>query len=224
MGARVIRMLRLPEFILSDPDLTIRRWLVDDADALAAAIHDSLNELRQWLPWVVGEPLDIRERRALVTQWGHTWEAGGSVMLGAFMGDRVVGASGMHRRIGPGGLEFGYWVRSGLTGQGLATRIALAVTDAAFQLPDVDHVEIHHDEANRASARIAGKLNFVLVDRVPRTPAAPGDTGTQFIWRLGREAWTQRSPVRTTEPHRTALAHQEPPHARVHPQHADIVP
>lgn len=186
------RSVRLPERVLTDSDLAIRRWRVNDAPALATAIEDSLDELRKWLPWVAMEPLTLAQRRALISEWEHDWEEGGSVLLGAFVGDTVVGASGMHRRIGPGGIEFGYWVRSGFTGQGLATRIAAAVTAAAFRLPDLDHVEIHHDRANTASERIPAKLGFALVAEVPRKPVAPSDSGTQCVWRMTRQLWQQR--------------------------------
>lgn len=45
-------------------------------------------------------------------------------------------------RIGPGGLETGYWVHQAHTRRGLATAAAAALTDAALALPGIDRVEI----------------------------------------------------------------------------------
>lgn len=40
----------LPEHITSDPELTIRSWLVSDAEALAAPVEDSSEQLRLGFP------------------------------------------------------------------------------------------------------------------------------------------------------------------------------
>lgn len=47
------------------------------------------------------------------------------------VGDEVVGGCGLHRRVGPGGLEIGYWVHAAWTRRGIAaaagfTRVAAA--------------------------------------------------------------------------------------------------
>jgi RimJ/RimL family protein N-acetyltransferase len=60
----------------------------------------------------------------------------------------------------------------------------------AFALPGVTHVEIHHDVANPASGRVPAKLGFVHVSDEAHAIEAPGETGTQRIWRMERSAWT----------------------------------
>ena len=57
-------------------------------------------------------------------------------------------------RIGPGGLEIGYWVHRACTRRGLATAASAALVEAAFGLPGVDRIEIVHDELNVASAGV----------------------------------------------------------------------
>ena len=88
------------------------------------------------------------------------------------------------RRIGPGGLEIGYWVRTDRTGRGVATEAAGLLTDAALALPDVDHVEIHHDEANAASGRVPAKLGYALVGRDEVERLNPGEVGVSLVWRI----------------------------------------
>jgi ribosomal-protein-serine acetyltransferase len=58
-------------------------------------------------------------------------------------------------------------------------------TGAAFALGAVDRVEIHHDEANRASGGIPAVLGFRCVGTFPRAPAgAPAETGREVRWRM----------------------------------------
>ena len=107
-------------------------------------------------------------------------------------GGVLVGGCGLMRRIGPGGLEIGYWVHQAWTRRGLATAASAALVEAAFRLPGVDRIEIVHDELNVASAGVPRKLGFTEVARrsVDLPPPAGTDTGTDIgtdiVWRLVR--------------------------------------
>jgi RimJ/RimL family protein N-acetyltransferase len=98
----------------------------------------------------------------------------------------VVAAVVLMRRVGPGGLELGYWVRSDRAGQGLATELAGAAAEAALALPDVERVEIHCDVANGASGRVAAKLGFTLDREVDDEVLTAGESGRLQIWILRR--------------------------------------
>jgi RimJ/RimL family protein N-acetyltransferase len=99
----------LPEYIAGSDALTLRRWTRDDAAQLSEAIADSLDHLRPWMPWVAHEPLSLTDRQALIDSWEQEWLAGGDLLMGVFVDGAVSGGCGLHRRIGPGGLEIGYW-------------------------------------------------------------------------------------------------------------------
>ncbi|MFD9099145.1 GNAT family N-acetyltransferase [Streptomyces collinus] len=94
----------------------------------------------------------------------------------------VVGSCGLHRRIGPGGLDIGYWLHHAWTGRGLAAMAAAALVQAGRGLPGIDRIEIHHDEAHPASGAVARRLGFT--EMLPEGPDAPGETGVQVRWRL----------------------------------------
>ena len=170
-------------------DLVIRRWRRTDVLALETAVAESLDHLRPWMPWVAGEPMSPADRQALLGRWERAWRAGEEHNYALFAGGRVVGGCGMMRRIGPGGIEIGSWVHPRHLRRGYATAAAASLTDAAFGLADVTHVEIHHDVANVASGRVPARLGFRLVGDEPRTIEAPGETGTNRIWRLWRHEW-----------------------------------
>ncbi len=166
-------MERLPETI-SAPRLTLRRWVPDDALALATAITENVEHLRPWMPWIAVEPQSLPNRVALITQWQSEWERGGDVVIGAFIDGAVVGSTGLHRRRGPGVLEIGYWVHVDHIGNGYATEISDALTSASFTVAGIDRVEIHHDKANTASSKIPRRLGFTFAEETPVPVTSPG--------------------------------------------------
>lgn len=162
----------------------LRHGTLDDADALAQAVSVSLDHLRPWMPWASPEaatPAAQRGRLAAMEQAaarGETYE-----YLMVRPGDGlIVGVISLIRRVGPGGLEIGYWVRAGHTGRGYATVAARALTNAGLALPDVHRIEIHCDRANTASQAVPRRLGYRL-DRVhSRSVEAPGEIGQEMVW------------------------------------------
>jgi ribosomal-protein-serine acetyltransferase len=179
----------LPDRLETPDGLLLRRWVPDDAEALGRAVAESAEHLRPWMAWVHEEPLPIERRRARIAEWEHDWAQGGDVLLGVFVDGQVAGGCGLHRRIGPRGLEIGYWIHPAFLRRGLATRIARMLTDAAFGLPEITRVEIHHDKANQPSAGVPRKLGFEWLGEVPDAPEAPADLGIEWRWRMESGAW-----------------------------------
>ncbi len=183
---------RLPDAMLT-ARLTLRRWVEADEPQLSAAIVSNLDHLRPWMPWISVEPSTHQQRVALINQWQAEWEQGGSVVVGAFLDDLVVGSAGLHRRRGPGVLEIGYWVGFDHTRNGFATEIASALTTAAFTVPEIERVEIHHDKANIASAGVPHRLGYTFVGETEDVVSAPGEVGTDCRWLVYRQDWIERS-------------------------------
>lgn len=182
---------RLPDRF-EDEELVVRQWRVEDAPLLHEAITASIEHLRPWMAWIELEPQTIDQREALITGWRDAWGDGGDVPVGVFLDDLVVGGAGLHRRLGPGALEIGYWIRADHAGRGLATRVSRLLTSGAFTLPDVTHVEIHCDRANIASGRVPEKLGFTYIGDIEKPPLAPAETGTQRVYRVTRDDWLSR--------------------------------
>jgi ribosomal-protein-serine acetyltransferase len=180
---------RLPEHIAGPDGLILRRWARDDAAQLVEAVTDSVEHLRPWMPWIALEPMSVTERQALIDSWDQEWFDGGDVVLGVFVDRAVAGGCGLHRRIEPGGLEIGYWTARRFLRQGIATTTAGLLTDAAFSDPAITRVEIHHDQANRASASVPRKLGFHLVRHMVDEIRAPGESGISCEWQITRAQW-----------------------------------
>jgi RimJ/RimL family protein N-acetyltransferase len=188
---------RPPEQIFGD-GVVLRRWQATDVDAVFAAVSASLEHLVPWMPWAAGYSMDAAQGFTASVETG--WSTGDDISYAVLADGEIVGAAGLHRRIGPGGIEIGYWLRSGYTGRGLATRAVAALTAAAFDLPDIDRVEIHHDAANDRSAGVPARLGFIEVSRAAREPEAPAEIGVEVVWRITRTMWaaTAAPPTKTT--------------------------
>jgi ribosomal-protein-serine acetyltransferase len=190
---------RLPERIEGE-GLVLRRWLVEDAELQERAVSESLEHLRPWMPFIAEEPKPLEQRRRMIAAWERDWAAGGDVYLAVVLEDRIAGSTGLHRRRGPHALEIGYWTHPAFLRRGIATRVARLLTDTALALEGIDRVEIRHDRANVASSRVPRRLGFALIGEAERPPAAPAETGVDFVWEMTRAAWERLRPAASPRP------------------------
>jgi ribosomal-protein-serine acetyltransferase len=173
-----------PDEVIEYGPVTLRRYRADDVDAIVQAVTDSADHLRPWAPWAADYTRASAQEFLAGSDQG--WDDGTVYNYAITTGDVLVGGIGLMARIGPGGLEIGYWVHHAYTRRGLATAATAALVEQAFQLPGVDRVEIVHDELNVASGGVPRKLGFTEVGRRPMDIPAPAGTGVGVLWRLVR--------------------------------------
>jgi RimJ/RimL family protein N-acetyltransferase len=186
-------MAALPDVLEASP-LTLVRWRPEDVDDVLDAVRSSFAELRQWMHWAQTVPTRD-EQRAALADGVAAFDAGTDFqfLFREPATGTLVGAGGLHRRVGPGAAEIGYWVRTDRHNRGYATRAAQAMTDAAFAyLEDVGRIEIHMDCTNLASARVAERLGYRLMYTERRDKLALSHTGEAFVWQTTRPEWTAR--------------------------------
>ena len=184
-------MSRLPSEIVT-PRLVLRLWQPDDVPALRDAVAASIEHLRPWLAWTRFEPLSDHDRIDLLESGRAEWERGGDANYGAFRDGVVVGACGLHHRVGPHTLDLGYWVHVDHVGQGYATEMAECLTSAAFTIEGIEHVEIHHDKANARSRAVPRSLGFAEGPETPDDVSSSGEVGIDCSWRISRSEWERR--------------------------------
>jgi RimJ/RimL family protein N-acetyltransferase len=184
--------------------LILRRNRAADAAVVARAVRESLDHLQPWMPWANPGATSVDAQATRLAEVEAAWQRGTDFVYllvperhdGASSADpragtptntgtdddMVLGMIGLHRRLGPGAIEIGYWTHVAHSGRGYMTAAAQAITRAAEALDDVQRVEIHTDEANVRSAAIPRKLGYRL-DRVDtRRPEAPAESGRLQIW------------------------------------------
>jgi RimJ/RimL family protein N-acetyltransferase len=163
-------------------DLTVRRVAADDAALVARTVGENLAHLAPFMPWATPEAATVEFQRDRREKVEIGWDAGTSFQYLLVHGTVMVGAIALERRVGPRGIELGYWLAASATGRGWVTHAADALTVEALGLEDVDRVEIHCDVANRRSRRVPERLGYRLVRTQPGERAAPGQTGRCEVW------------------------------------------
>ena len=177
--------------------LSCRLIEANDADRLYEAVMASVDHLRPWMPWVNDyrrEMADEFVSNALEALSGRSVNEANYVSTDSE--DNLLGVFGLHARLGPGALEIGYWVDVRHTRRGVATLSAALLAEAALSINDVDNVEIHHDEANLASAAIPARLGFERYASINMESDAPGEVGIQVNWRMNRSNWPSSEAAR----------------------------
>jgi ribosomal-protein-serine acetyltransferase len=111
------------------------------------------------------------------------------VIFGIFNQDGAVGGCGLHRQRGSALLELGCWVDQDDLREGFATEAARGLTGAAFSVPGINQVEIHHDRANFRSRGVPVKLGFELVRECSDGLTASAEGGVDCTWMMARERW-----------------------------------
>jgi RimJ/RimL family protein N-acetyltransferase len=181
----------------------LRCWTEADAPLLDEAIRANLDHLRPWMPWAHHEPEPMERRTARLRRFRRRFEAGDDFTYGIFDHDEksVLGGAGLHRRIGAGAIEIGYWIHVDHVGQGLATEAAAALTRVGFCVLGLGRIEIHCEVANAVSAAVPARLGYThqvtIPGQVTTAATAPRD---MMVWTMRRDEFDVSNASRTSGP------------------------
>lgn len=144
--------------------LLIRGPMPGDGPELFAAVTESFEELRPWMPWVHKHKTVEDSEESARKGWVEFLERSDLRMHLFLKGtDTLVGSSGLHRidwevpRF-----EIGYWCRTRFTGRGYTTEAVRGISAFAFEELGAKRVEIKCDPHNRRSAKVAERAGFRL--------------------------------------------------------------
>jgi len=157
--------------------LVIRCYDPADAPLLKDAVDTSLDHLRPFSAWVDDEPQPVEQKAELLKGFRIAFDSAEAFVYGIFDREEreLLGGTGLHPRIGPGGLEIGYFVRASATRKGIATEAAAALTRVGFEVCQADRIEIRIDPQNVKSFGIPQKLGFPVEATLRRRlPARAG--------------------------------------------------
>ncbi|UKZ73277.1 hypothetical protein TrVFT333_000920 [Trichoderma virens FT-333] len=123
--------VRLPPEEVVDGEIQLRRWRSDDVDTLHALVNRSLPELSPWMPWAANG-YSKEDAVEAIRLGSEGWDAGEEFEYAIVVDGQVRGSCRIVKRGGPGVFELGYWLGSGETGRGLATRASALLVGIAF--------------------------------------------------------------------------------------------
>jgi RimJ/RimL family protein N-acetyltransferase len=168
-----------PPYRIETERLVLRCYAPEDAELLSEALNSSIEHLKPFMPWADDLPQSVEDSRALLRRFRAAFDSDEQYVYGIFTADEreLLGGCGLHPRIGPGGLEIGYWVRASAVRRGVATEAAAALARVGFEECQADRIEIRIDPANEASLGVPRKLGFAeeatLRRRLPDRPGRP---------------------------------------------------
>ena len=145
------------------PRMVVRCWSPKDAFLRRAALDNSDQHLRPWIPYMKNEPQTLMETANWLRMMRAAFDLDQEYRYGIFSPDetQLLGETGLYKRAGPGAREVGYWIAKEATGRGYATEAAAVMLRVAFEIGRVERVEMHCAPENVASTAIPEKLGFV---------------------------------------------------------------
>jgi RimJ/RimL family protein N-acetyltransferase len=149
--------------VLTGKRVLIRPYQPDDAADLFAAINESREHLRPWLPFAdAHQTLD--ESRDWIVQQQAAWLLRTSLFVGIWTVENdFVGGTGLEPVSWDiGYFQIGYWIRASAAGQGYVTEAVRLLTDYAVDHLKAHRIEIRCSEHNTRSAAVARRAGFVL--------------------------------------------------------------
>jgi RimJ/RimL family protein N-acetyltransferase len=138
---------------LSDGNVELRPWTLDDAPAIVAACNDA--EIQHWIPVI---PRPYTEDDALAFVRGEV-PGSGTHQFAITTGGRVAGSIGMKVNESATG-HIGYWCAPEARGRGVTTRALRLLCRHSLDELGLERLELITDPENHASQRVAQKVGF----------------------------------------------------------------
>ncbi|RCW49175.1 GNAT family N-acetyltransferase [Paenibacillus prosopidis] len=128
------------------------------------AILESVEELRQWMPFVKTIPtVDESERYIRKARLNFLERVDLVLLVFDKHTSEFVGSSGLHNiDWGLRKFEIGYWIRTSRSGYGLMTEAVNGITRFAIDHLEANRIEIRCNARNLPSARLAERAGFTL--------------------------------------------------------------
>jgi len=158
-------LINVPEQIVTDR-LVVAAPRIGLGQAINAAICESLEQLKPWMPWAQVAP-SIEESEAVMRNQHAKFVLRSDLAYQIYaktpegQPGRLLGGTGLHRfdwtvrRF-----EIGYWIRTSAQGQGFVAEAVRALTQMAFTELQARRVEIRMDDHNLRSRAVAERCGF----------------------------------------------------------------
>ena len=155
---------------LTDGEILLRPFRLEDAAQLYCAVRESLKELKPWMSWATDGYTELTAREYITiarARWEeHSFYAFAILRAGELLGACTLSSIHPLYRF----CNLGYWVRTSCHGQGVAGRAAQLAARFAFEHLGLIRMEIVIAVGNLASLRVAEKIGAhdegILLNRI----------------------------------------------------------
>jgi RimJ/RimL family protein N-acetyltransferase len=148
------------EVELANETLLLRAFRADDAEAIHAAVRESMSELGQWLSWCHPD-YAIADTRQFLEGRGEAFQKDNEYAFAIIerASGRFVGATGINQ-LEKAALRanLGYWLRASAHGRGYATMATKLIARWAFESLGLERIEIVAATGNLPSQRVAERV------------------------------------------------------------------
>ena len=160
-------LIDVPERIETER-LILRCPQPGDGAVVNAAVCESLDALRPFMPWAQAAP-SLDESELVCRRAQARFRLREDLVLSIFeraadgSEGRYIGGSGLHRILWDvRRFEVGYWCRSSCTGQGFVTEAVRSLNRFAFDQLGARRVEVRMAGNNERSRRVAERAGFTF--------------------------------------------------------------
>jgi len=144
---------------LTGSKVVLRRYSPDDADGVYLAVRESIPELSLRVPWC-HENYALEDTKAWIESRADAWAQGEAYdfLIVDRTGSFSIGGCGLRINKADRFAEMGYWVRTSIAGQGVASEAARLLADFGFNDLKLNRIEMLIAVDNAPSQRVAEKL------------------------------------------------------------------
>jgi len=173
--------------------IVIRSYDIGDGVAHADAVTASYEHLRTYMEWAKPRQSPL-ESESLCRRFRAEYLLRQDFTLGVFDRDAgvLLGGTGFHlrgRRYATRYGEIGMWIHARHAGQGLGTRVLVALLDWGFRDWPWERLEWRCDGDNAASRRVAEKAGMELEARLKNDATPTGRRRDTLIYAAHRDQW-----------------------------------
>lgn len=153
--------IRAKATIEVDDQIVLKRFSHDADQIKYKTIINNREHLLPWLPWAHLYK-EFKEMPEFTDLQIKCFDEGSVLGYDIFYEGKFAGSIDLHHLSAENrSCEIGYWLSKDFVGKGIATRAASKITEYAFDEIDMHRVMIQAASKNKASCKVAERLDFV---------------------------------------------------------------
>lgn len=172
--------------MLSDSTIELIQPSPDMAEEIQAALSESYELHRAYLPWAVPSPEldDVRSNLVKALENFQNHETEYRFFIRRLNDKKIVGCIGLHiPDIKNGHYEIGYWVRASEQRKGYVLRAVSLIEEYAKRAASAVLIRIKTAESNTASRKLAENAGYQLEKIIESDRALPtGESGSTYVY------------------------------------------